>query len=58
MNETETVTTPTGLEVCGTDNQTYSSLCSLLQTSRNVQVAHAGACEDEECQTGPVSTIL
>ncbi len=55
VNVSEPVTTPTGQEVCGSDNQTYSSLCNLLQTSRDVDVVHAGACEDEKCRTGPVS---
>lgn len=37
-------------EVCGTDNQTYKSLCHLLQTSVNVHILHAGACNTGECR--------
>ena len=41
--------------VCGTDNNTYPSVCSLLQRTSGVRVAHAGACDIPECRSGPVS---
>ena len=41
--------------VCGSDNETYSSLCQLVQTTTNVHVVHTGPCEDPECQGGQVS---
>lgn len=40
--------------VCGTDNNTYPSVCSLLQRTSGVRVAHAGACDIPECRSGPV----
>ena len=53
----DTITDDTeNAQVCGTDNQTYSSICSLLQRTTNVQVAHAGPCEDPRCRGGPVGT--
>lgn len=44
----------TSLALCGTDGETYQSLCQLLQTSSNVRIAHARACDAPECQTGQV----
>ncbi len=41
--------------VCGTDGQTYDSICHLIQTSINVQVLFAGDCNDTECDQGEVS---
>ena len=41
--------------VCGSDNETYSSLCQLIQTTTTVSVAHSGPCEDPKCQGGEVS---
>ncbi|XP_064392880.1 protein jagged-1-like isoform X2 [Halichondria panicea] len=38
-----------GFEVCGSDNITYSSICSLLQNTVDVQIASSGSCESEEC---------
>ena len=35
--------------MCGSDNNTYPSICNLLQTTVDVQIAHSGACESEEC---------
>ena len=42
------------LELCGSDGETYQSLCQLLQTSANVRIAHAGSCDAPECRTGQV----
>lgn len=40
--------------VCGTDGETYQSVCQLIQTSNNVRIAYAGACDAPYCQTGQV----
>ncbi len=57
----ESETTPTTSEsfeessvICGSDGETYRSLCHLLQTTNNVRVAHAGSCTSAECQGGEV----
>lgn len=44
--------------VCGSDNETYASLCHLVQTTTNVYVAHTGPCDAPECQGGPVSQVI
>ena len=43
--------------ICGSDNETYASLCDLVQTTTNVYVVHTGACEDPECQGEEVSFL-
>jgi len=42
-------------QVCGTDQQTYESICHLIQTTTNVQVLYAGNCNATECEQGEVS---
>ena len=44
--------------VCGTNGETYSSVCRLLQDTGNEQVAYAGDCDREECDGGPVSPFF
>ena len=44
-------------EVCGTDQQTYQSICHLLQTSTNVSILHTGACNVGECQARKVRVL-
>ena len=41
--------------VCGTNGQTYPSLCRLLQDTGNEGVAYAGECDREECDGELVS---
>lgn len=41
--------------VCGTNGQTYPSLCQLLQDTGNEGVAYVGECDREECDGGSVS---
>ena len=36
------------LQVCGTDGETYSSICELRFNSGNARPDHRGACEEEE----------
>lgn len=40
--------------LCGTNGETYSSLCELLQDTGNEGVAYAGSCDREECDGGEV----
>ena len=42
--------------MCGTNGETYPSLCELLQDTGNEGVAYAGECDREECEGGEVST--
>lgn len=44
-------------EICGTDNQTYQSICYLLQTSTNVHILHAGACNTGLCRARKVNEV-
>jgi hypothetical protein len=37
--------------VCGTDGKSYSSMCTLIQSSPQTQVAHNGECNRRECTT-------
>ena len=46
---------PNDTSVCATDGNTYRSVCHLLQNTVNVQVLHAGRCNDTKCRGGPVS---
>ena len=44
--------------VCATNGITYPGLCRMCQeTGANEGVAHAGACNQEDCNSGPVSTV-
>ncbi len=46
-------------QVCGSDGVTYSSTCTLLQTTVDVRIAHSGACENDECTSmGEVSSAV
>ena len=46
-----------GFQVCGSDNVTYPTICNLLQTTVDVQIAFSGPCESEECTSiGEVSS--
>ena len=49
---------PNDTSVCATDGNTYRSVCHLLQNTVNVQVLHAGRCNDTKCRGGPVSLAL
>ncbi len=40
--------------ICGSDGQTYQSLCHLIQATSNVVVLHDGPCNNPECQNGKV----
>ncbi len=35
--------------MCGTNGETYSTICELLQDTGNEGVAYTGACDSEEC---------
>lgn len=45
---------PADTSVCGTDGNTYSSTCHMLQSGGDVQVLHAGRCNATQCAGGPV----
>ena len=49
---------PEDTRVCGTDGNTYSSICQLLQETVNVNVHYAGRCNSSHCRGGPVSSIV
>ena len=49
---------PEDTRVCGTDGNTYSSICQLLQQTVNVNVHYAGQCDSSHCRGGPVSSIV
>ena len=36
-------------EVCGSDGETYTSRCALIQSTSGVEVAHSGPCDMDEC---------
>ena len=40
---------PEDTRVCGTDGNTYSSICQLLQETVNVNVHYAGRCNSSHC---------
>ena len=46
---------PDDTSICGTDGNTYSSICHMVQTSNDVQVLHAGHCNASRCKGGRVS---
>ena len=52
--EEPSTVSPESTDICGSDGETYSSLCQLIQTTSNVRVAHAGPCDSPDCQTGEV----
>ena len=45
--------------VCGTNGETYRSLCELIQdTGGGENAAYGGRCDDDECGGGPVSCTM
>ena len=55
VNDT-TVVVDESSQVCGSDDTTYSSICNLIQTTSNVDIAYSGPCEADECDVGEVSS--
>lgn len=46
----EETTSEETTQICGSDGNTYSSICNLIQTSVNVEMAYSGPCNVDECE--------
>ena len=49
---------PDDTSICGTDGNTYPSICRMLQSTVNVTTLHAGHCNALRCKGGRVSNVL